>query len=623
MLQIISMSLLAWQCFGIGKAHSLEEIRGRISTVIADNFVKGISKTSHILHAEEQAESREIHFDDFPHLKSSVYSAGGMDTVFIRGKKDSKGFSVHHFQNLANSNSNSSMGNDSGTSISAISTKKILLMRLDMSSCGANGAPLWTEQQILNEFSESANPNYQTFGQHLRSCSRGQMNAQISITTVAMPCSSSGNLSEVSGSYEWNSCPFDALNFLYTVFKAVDILSNRGFDVMDYDFFVMLTPVSMNCHDFYGGLATIGKVYMSQLGTGPPYSPYMKGVIDIPQDSFSYSISTGPPGNTFYAPSVLMHEFGHNLGLAHSGSYLDTNLTASETWTEYADYSCNMGGDAYVCFNLPQSEKLGFLSPTLVGISALSMNTWKSITLSASDLSKSSGLRIQTNVIGQEGTALSIYEHVVSQTQNTSIYLSLRRNAMWPNEESGGSTIVAGGDTLLRSEHVGILMHSYPDPRPGSLVATSDGYTVLENVIGTVAGTIKSESAYTGIHVRLDSMASDKSSATISVCRCALNDVASSCCTNTGGSLLNPPTFSPTLSPTTNIPTLSPTSMIISANTDSSTSSPSKNLIYFVTGGIGLAIAVAGIIAYVFIMKKRNLKNKTALADIHSNRIEL
>jgi type IV secretory pathway VirB2 component (pilin) len=63
--------------------------------------------------------------------------------------------------------------------------------------------------------------------------------------------------------------------------------------------------------------------------------------------------------------------------------------------------------------------------------------------------------------------------------------------------------------------------------------------------------------------------------------------------------------------------------MIISANTDSSTSSPSKNLIYFVTGGIGLAIAVAGIIAYVFIMKKRNLKNKTALADIHSNRIEL
>jgi hypothetical protein len=46
-------------------------------------------------------------------------------------------------------------------------------------------------------------------------------------------------------------------------------------------------------------------------------------------------------------------------------------------------------------------------------------------------------------------------------------------------------------------------MHSYPDPRPGDLVAALNGYSVLENVIGTKPGIIKREYTYTGIHVSL------------------------------------------------------------------------------------------------------------------------
>jgi hypothetical protein len=242
----ISSTILLLILHAYAMNHAPEEIRGRISTIISDNFEKGVSTVTHILHSTSVGQSREIHFDEFPHLRSAVNS--GHHEVLVRGRNTSKGFSVHHFEVLANSNTN----NNEEISLSSstlITTKKILLIRMDMSACGTNGAPSKTEQQILNAFSESANPSYQTFGQHLRSCSRGQFITQFNITTVIMPCNSSGTFSGFTGSYVWNGCGTDGAsvgaNFTHVALKAVDILQQQNFDFVNYNTLIVNTPASM------------------------------------------------------------------------------------------------------------------------------------------------------------------------------------------------------------------------------------------------------------------------------------------------------------------------------------------------------------------------------------------
>jgi hypothetical protein len=114
----------------------------------------------------------------------------------------------------------------SSSSLSYSAGKKVLqVLIMDLSSCGASGAPSITESQVLNVFSESANPTAQTFGQHIRSCSPGKLNVEIRVAKVKMPCSSSGTLSGFPGSYTWNVCP-DL--FYYTIFKAIEIAGANG-----------------------------------------------------------------------------------------------------------------------------------------------------------------------------------------------------------------------------------------------------------------------------------------------------------------------------------------------------------------------------------------------------------
>jgi hypothetical protein len=111
---------------------------------------------------------------------------------------------------------------------------------------------------------------------------------------------------------------------------------------------------------------------------------------------------------------------------------------------------------------------------------------------------------------------------------------------------NGGNSVVAGGDLNLPSSSQGVVVHTYPDAKASSGCQTS-GCSVLQGGI-SAAGSSVSEAAYTGIHVRLDSIAADYSSATVSVCQCARLEQSSTCCASTRDLPASAP--SPTNAPT-------------------------------------------------------------------------
>ena len=69
--------------------------------------------------------------------------------------------------------------------------------------------------------------------------------------------------------------------------------------------------------------------------------------------------------------TLLMHESSHNFGLNHAEGYGE----------EYGDVSCSMASVPFVCYNAPNSWRLGWSSPTLV-FSASTLPQGKPIPLS-------------------------------------------------------------------------------------------------------------------------------------------------------------------------------------------------------------------------------------------------
>jgi hypothetical protein len=148
-----------------------------------------------------------MNFEEFSHLMSSI----SVSRISVRGLKriNDGGFSVHHFESL---NINDTLGDIPAPIPAAVTSfnsgaKIVQVLIMDLSTCGALGAPSVTESQVRAALSEADNPTGATFGQHIRSCSRGKLTTDIRVATVQMPCSSSGTLSSITGSYVWNSCP--------------------------------------------------------------------------------------------------------------------------------------------------------------------------------------------------------------------------------------------------------------------------------------------------------------------------------------------------------------------------------------------------------------------------------
>jgi hypothetical protein len=185
-------------------------------------------------------------------------------------------------------------------------------------------------------------------------------------------------------------------------------LAPTEFDVSTPDFFALSTPSSMQCSGRYAGLGSVGFLQLSQLKLD---FPLVMSLIEIPQVYMANGAQ------------VMMHEFGHNLGLSHSGSYSSTGV-----WSEYGDSSSNMGL-VYSCFNLPYSEFLGFGLPRQISSLELSMNIWNRLTINAEDASFSADMRIQTLISGQSGKKLSSYGQPQSVRQNIYIHLRITSKA--------------------------------------------------------------------------------------------------------------------------------------------------------------------------------------------------
>eukprot|EP01122_Echinamoeba_exundans_P014516 TRINITY_DN6596_c0_g1_i1.p1 TRINITY_DN6596_c0_g1~~TRINITY_DN6596_c0_g1_i1.p1 ORF type:complete len:441 (-),score=81.19 TRINITY_DN6596_c0_g1_i1:264-1586(-) len=120
--------------------------------------------------------------------------------------------------------------------------------------------------------------------------------------------------------------------------QTIAALQRQGVNVDDYDHLSMITPDCRNCG--FGGL----------------------GIVDCTQYKGSYCWSQVGQDS----PATIIHEFGHNLGMHHSGN-----------WTEeYADGSCVMGmAEGFALINIIQRVRLGWMRANM-GVRSVSSGTF-------------------------------------------------------------------------------------------------------------------------------------------------------------------------------------------------------------------------------------------------------
>jgi hypothetical protein len=389
---------------------------------------------------------------------------------------------------------------------------KVAVILHDFSACGSSGVTSVNEAQMRNILFESTNPRDYTMTKQLTSCSHGKLSidSENSIVVTARATASSCSTQR----FTWNQCPSSAnFNAFHQTMTQIS-----GINSANYQYIWHVMVGSMKCS--FAGLGTVG---------GKP------GVIWIPTQFAS----------TIF---VWIHEFGHNLGLSHAGI-----INSQGAIVEYGDGTSAMGNINDVCFNLANEAQVGLASPQSVQNSQLPLGTWVKFSVTASDNSIETGLKIVTSTRTAQNPSL-----------NTNLFLSYRRSAFYKDFVTG-EIIPVGGDTKFDSKLSGILFHLWPNVRS----AGTPFATTFEGSLPISIGQTKSETEFSGIHVRVEEISSDKSTATISVCRCALGSRIS-CCTSTAPPNTNPtstpppetlpPTFRRTKPPTTLRPTLSPPS---------------------------------------------------------------
>jgi hypothetical protein len=153
----------------------------------------------------------------------------------------------------------------------------------------------------------------------------------------------------------------------------------QGINIADFnDHWVVLDraqQVGNGC--MYYGLALVGRVALPGGNTGGQF------------------IMTSIPDGLFKL-QVWQHEYGHTIGLDHSGSVL------SGSFVEYGDSSCALGSTGRVrCFNIAQSTILGWNKPQYtVDINSIP-NQWVTYTIKAPRTGRQSGFQITSQNGGQ------------------------------------------------------------------------------------------------------------------------------------------------------------------------------------------------------------------------------
>jgi hypothetical protein len=167
------------------------------------------------------------------------------------------------------------------------------------------------------------NARYKSFKNYFAECSQGRklflpQNNMI-ISNLDFPCYGT---SKSGYRYNMNQCNMEEM---YSLAEYVEEYAHsQNIDMSKYKSRIILLPKDTPC--WWAGLASIGCDRACYVWT-------------IMSKSMPFT--------------VLMHELGHNNGLMHS------NIPSKE----YGDSSCTMGMSPQVCFNAPQSWRLGWHRP--------------------------------------------------------------------------------------------------------------------------------------------------------------------------------------------------------------------------------------------------------------------
>jgi len=216
--------------------------------------------------------------------------------------------------------------------------KKALIIRIVDSK---NAAPEASAKELYKYFFKK-NEIYPSAAEVFTGCSNNQF------TIVPATWSTTGD--DVNNGVITMDIPIDVTCMLPWKFESAVYSKLENYEI-DYTYLMMVSPISADW--------TLGEGSCPPKSSSDEWSGYATGNYETHYNGRKSKLEN--------RNSIIVHEVGHNLGLAHSGWDYDKDGVDEES-ERYDDVTCTMGASVYLeenkkrCFNAAKTYYLGWFS---------------------------------------------------------------------------------------------------------------------------------------------------------------------------------------------------------------------------------------------------------------------